>query len=195
MDQATSTSLGAVLGILGFIVAVVSAVASSRSAKSAKEAQQALIAQHLSNTRSDVARLVSACTLEHRRVQNLSAAVTKLHDSLAIWSGGYGDSRWKVALEEVQKAKSEAEAAYAPVCIYADSPTKIGQLIEQDAERYQVAFAIALANIQSVTMELNRLHDVLSQQASHHLAQTIADLAKTRERQYLPQPTTPTPGG
>lgn len=154
-----------------------SALAAFRSARSALIAQRALSEDQIRSGRRDVTHLVSACSYEFRRIQFLAHTLNVIDRANAIFAGGLGGSRHKVAEDRVAKRLSKAQELFQSIRQLAENPITLGRLVQEDIDRLSIDLTIRLADLRGIAEELDR--DSASREAQ---------LLQQRERALLGVP-------
>lgn len=145
-----------IVAIGAAIATALATLAAFRSARSANIAQQALVDEQLRNSRRDVATLIAGCSYEFTRIRFLAHTLSVIDRQSAIFAGGLGGSRQKLAIDGVSKRVSAAEDIFKAISPFSNDPIAISKLIQEDIDRLQVSLTIYLANLRTIAEELDR---------------------------------------
>lgn len=149
-------SLNFIAAIGAAVATALAALAAFRSARSAESAQRALVEEQLRSGRRDVASLVSACSYEYSRIKFLAHTLNVIDRANAIFAGGVGGSRQKLAGDGVTTRLANAESLFKSASGFRDNPIAIGKLVQEDIDRLQVDLTISLADLRAIAEELHR---------------------------------------
>lgn len=171
-------SLNFMVVIAAAIVTILAALAAFRSARSADLALQALIEEQLRTGRRDVATLVSACSYEFNRIRFLAHTLNVIDRANAMFAGGFGGSRHKLAEDGVLKRVSTAKEIFQAVSPFRDNPNVINELVQWDIDRLQVTLTIRLSDLRVISDELDRDSSSREAQLLQHRERAIMGGAK-----------------
>lgn len=133
-----------------------SAMAAFRSAKSAEFAQRTLDEGQLRSDRRDVAQLVADCAFEFRRIHFLAHTLRVIDRTNAIFTGGLGGDRHKVAEDSTSARVAKAETFFGGVSTFVSNPAALGSLSREDVDRLRNDLSLRLAELRAIAEELSR---------------------------------------
>lgn len=164
-------SLNLIVAVGAAVASILATRASFRSARSAETAQSALIEEHLRAGRREIAHLVAACSYEHGRIQSIAGALSIIDRSNAMFAGGLGGSRHKLAEDSASSRVARADELFSATTSFRDNPTAIDGLIREDIDRLYLDLTMRAAQLRALSNELERMR------ASHE-----AEMLQFRER-------------
>jgi len=152
----SAESLNLIIAVGAAISTALSALAAFRSAASAEATRRALEADQLRHSRREVAILVSSCAYEYSRVQFLAHTLSALDKAKAIFAGGLGGSRHRLAVDAVANRLAKAEEFFQAAATFRDDPVAFNRLVLEDVERLQIDLPIRLSGLRAIADELYR---------------------------------------
>ena len=150
----TADTLAILVAVISCIATALATLAAFRSAKSAASAQAALLASEEREVLRQVASLASDIERETRRAKFLAHAMNVIGRANAIFNGGLGGSRQKLAEKGIEDRLNEVELLGAAAIQLLAQQETISKLRIEDAHRIRLQRTVELARLRAINDEL-----------------------------------------